>query len=345
MKIKLFLSLAFACLAASAYSQSISPNSRYSCYTLELTQKMQSVVSLPYASITVVDKRPDTSKAGYYYAYSSDQNVRKVCFRKNMEAEVSSFMNSYINYNTDSANKKIYAYIKKIWFGTYDTTDLKENKITLRTRKLSIKIEFYLNDQSCFYPLYRFDSTYNLEDMPGKQPSFALETGLIASLRKLSINIHVDTRKLQCLSRPQIDSFNAVSGNYPVLQETIAKKGVYMSLDQFRNNQPAYTKFRMRFRSSSDDVIIPGSGKGAEDTVVKAWAVCDGEKMYFRINNNYFALFKSGATYDFYGFDIHFKTSTGNRNTGLGIQMLTMMTSKATKSKPLQVNLENGEVY
>ncbi len=318
------------------------PDAKYSYHVLELTGIRDARIALPFQSIVVSDERSDTLKAGYFYSGRNGKVIKKVCFKNGMTTQVSFFVNSYFQFNTESKSS-ILACVKKMWFGTYDTTDIKENKLTVRSRKLIFRIEFYRKDQNCYYPLYRFDSTINMNGIIGNNLTSIVELALAASLKKLSRVGESNSLNLKCLSQRQIDSFNTISKRFPILKEKIAKKGVYMTVEEFRNNKPAYTDFSLKLGRGNDQLSV----KGIEGpSAVKAWAVSDGEKMYIRMANNYFEIFRSGYTYDFYGFDVFFHASApNNRTTPLGITLLNLMTVKRTSSRPFQLDLESGEVY
>jgi hypothetical protein len=342
MNLRHILLLTVVILTASDLYSQRPPNKSYDCYDIELGTSGEShSPSIPYSSIIVADERPDTMKAGYYYSGLKDKGAQRVCFDKGLQYQVNSFYNARIQRNTGTANS-ILACVKKLWFGTYDTTDIKENKLPIRTRKLFLKIEFYENDRSCYYPLYRFDTTINMNEMPGKSPAFVLETALNASVRKM-INNNINRQHTRCLSRHQIDSFNNTANTYPIQKEKVAKKGVYMSYIEFRNNEPAYTAFNVRYSKTGDVVTIPSADR---DSVINAWAISDGKKMYVRLGSNLFELFKSGDCYDFYGYDIYFQERRPNMyTTPIVVLPLMAITAKGTPRKPFQVDIETGEIY
>lgn len=335
------LALSFI-LAVSAYAQT-SLNDIYDCYFIKL-EKSDKKAKIPFQAVIITDERPDTAKGGYYYPGDKDRGIRKICFENGARNQVSSFLDSYMECDKQSETSVLIC-IKKIWFGTYDTTDIKENKLPLRTRKLILKFEIYLNNQTCYYPLYRFDSTFNMNRLPDRDPSYTLANALVASMRKLVAAIPSNYQNRQCLSRQQIDSFNSTHKLFPVLQEGIARKGVYMTLAQFKENQPAYKDFTIHFRKSEDILFIPG--KDIKDSLIKnAWGLCDGKKMYVKMGKNYFAISKSGSNYDFHGFDTFYKTSVSNPyTTPLGVWALNAANDKTNRSKPFQLNLETGEIY
>jgi len=325
-----------------SYSQT-QPGEKYDCHFINLVKTEVARVKVPFGSITVCDVRPDDSKAGYYYPGEKDNGVRIICFKGGITNEVLSFFNSRLQLNKDSKLSAV-ACIKKLWFGTYDTTNVKENKLTLRTRKLMLKMEIYLKDENCYYPLYRFDSTLNFDDLQSGDPSYVLGIALQKSLRKLANGGYTDYQKLRCISTCQVDSFNNVCNRFAVLNEKVAQKGVYLTLAQFQNNSPAYTEFNLQFNRSEDIITI--KGEDGEDVAVNAWAVSDGKKMYIRMGKNYFRLIKSGHNYDFYGFDTFFERPVINPySTAFIIALLNLAITKVNRPKPFQLNLETGEVY
>ena len=346
MNLKKIVLNAVAILIVLATHSQRPPNVKYDCYTIDLTSGTESIrIAAPYTSIIVADERSDTMKAGYYYPGIKDINCQKICFEKGLTHQLTAFFNSDRRQTTATPDRNVLACIKTLWFGNYDTIHYTEYVREERTRKLYLKIEFYRQDESCYQPLYRFDTTINLTSQVGIRPADALRSALEASVRRLT-NTGLASSGSACLTRPQIDSFNRRHHGYAILKEEVAEKGVYLSFEQFRDNKPQYTKFRRVFATGKlDKLFVPG--QNGKDSAIVAWAVSEGDKMFIQWNGNYFQMFRSGANYDFYGSDflyLPFRSTPqswevrGGRNHARDVDLLA-------KRKPFQLDITTGKVY
>lgn len=346
MNLKNFVLNAVAMLIVLATYSQRPPNSKYDCYTINLTSETESKhFPAPSTSIIVADERSDTMKAGYYYPGIKDINCQKICFEKGLTYQLSAFFNSDRRQPTLAPDKNVLACVKTLWFGNYDTIHYTEYVREERTRKLYLKIEFYRQDESCYQPLYRFDTTINLTTQVGIKPVDALRSALEASVRRLA-NTGLTSTGSACLTRPQIDSFNRRHHDYQILKGEVAEKGVYLSFEQFRDNKPQFTKFRRVFAPGKlDRLFVPG--QNGKDSSIIAWAVSEGDKMFIQWNGNYYQMFRSGNNYDFYGSDflyLPFRSTPqswevrGGHNNAREMDILA-------KRKPFQLDMATGKVY
>jgi hypothetical protein len=326
-------------------SEKDSPDAVFNCFpvNLDLIQSAEKRI-FPYKEIIVVDERPDTSKFGYWYSKKEPRGV-KLCIKSGFQKSVSSFINSYLKDNLNPSGNSILACIKKCWTNSDD----------YEYRTISLKIEFYIQAESCYYALYRFDQEFTGNKNEYSEPTESLEKAIIASISKLYQSKSITT-DMKCLSFGQIDSFNNQYKMLPVLKEKFAKKGVYMNFTQFKNNQPAYTEFETSLDERADALFV--RGKNLKDSAVTdAWGFSDGDNMYVRIKMNFFPLFRHGNTFDLYGFDSITESRVfnsvpppyyGNSSMSaldVGIQgLLGMIKSKSKNLKPYQVNMETGQL-
>lgn len=252
---------------------------------------------LPFASITVTDVRFDTTKLGYLTA-SIKENERRICL-SNAGKQIGSYLTDH--YASDSVvnGEKIFAFIKKLWIDDVGVDSVRYG--------FFFKIEYYLNREECFYPLYRFDTAMV---MHGELSTWGtwINKGLIASARKLFHTNQVNLDQLKCYSLRQIDSFNYAPKNIPILTERILRKGVYLSFYQFKNNKPAYRDFGIN--ADEDFDILYVQGKNLKDSAINdAWGFCDGSKLFIRVGQNFYPLHRVDHNFEYYGID-----KTGNHS-------------------------------
>lgn len=89
------------------------------------------------------------------------------------------------------------------------------------------------------------------------------------------------------------------SFEYPVLSLEKPTKGIYMNLDQFRQNEPVFTNFNFfennekntaRLESSGGKFIVSDDLGNARKITTQIWGFSTGEKIYIKNSNGYFTL-------------------------------------------------------
>jgi hypothetical protein len=87
----------------------------------------------------------------------------------------------------------------------------------------------------------------------------------------------------------------------PILKET-PRKGVYLTFNQFKNNQPAFADFDVSLSENADAIFV--KGKILQDSaIIDAWGFSDGKNTYIRVNSNFFLLLKAADNFEFYSFE------------------------------------------
>lgn len=329
------------------------------CLTIDIDSLVFSpAVSRPFSAIVVADERFDRTKLGYFYAPKKNE-LLKMCTKKNTAEGVADFLNNYFSRSSSQATDSVFVHLKKLWIKNDDPyANGKDAKIS--GYSIRLKAEFYLKRESCFYPLYRFDSTLYVEGTSEKAPGMLIRKGLTASVRKLNTSLF-PAQGLSCLSLSQIDSFNRASRNIPILKEVTPRKGIYLTFNEFRNNQPAFTDFKISFEERSDFLSI--SGKAINDSIVNdAWGFSDGTTIFIRHGKNFFPLFRAGGNFEFYAFNkitvdksfpypYYPSYQRGNNvanviNNGTGLLLSRITTkSKSSDIRLYTLDIETGKIY
>lgn len=247
------------------------------------------VQPLPFSRINVIDCRFDTTKIGYLFTSSTTERSA-ICLQGSVESYAGTFLNKY--YSNPSANKEeILACIKKLWI--VDTGQLNVSYV------LNFRIEFYVNRQSCFYALFRFDSTFALEGEPESWATL-LNKMIMASTRKLYQVDQINFQKLLCYSARQIDSFNFASRYIPILKDGFLRKGVYLNFGQFKRNQPAYADFEKSYEHGETFIYVKAKNLTDSSAINDAWGFCDGERLFIHFGPTFYRLFRSGDNFEFF---------------------------------------------
>lgn len=255
--------------------------------------------SLLFKNILIIDSRLDNSSKIGYYNHRKENKSKKISLLDDLTNVFSGFANSYFNLNDTSTSGIIYAYIKNFRINVVNSVDSLNMKSGY---VVSLKVEFYLRKESCNFPLYRFDSTGSgMIDFPDDVNEI-LGKWIKASFEKLTLPVTFNLQKRSCLSIHQIDSFNLVGRNYPILKTNQYNKGIFMTIDEFRQNKPSISEFKIN-RSKYYDFIYVKTKEKEDSVISDAFGYSDGKYIYIRFGYSFFTLFKSGDGFEFHGFD------------------------------------------
>jgi hypothetical protein len=254
--------------------------------------------SLPFKNIIIIDSRLDNSTKIGYFNHRKDNKSKKICLSDDLNKVFTRFTNSNFKFNDISASGSIYAYIKNFRINVVNTVA----SLDMQTGyMINLKAEFYLQNGSCYFPLYRFDSISNGRiDFP-KDVEEILSSWINAAFLKLSLPNTFNLQKKACLSAHQIDSFNLVGRNYPLLSAKQYNKGIFMTIEEFRQNKPGITEFRIERSDYLDRIYIKAKDK-SDSFILDAFGYSDGKKIYIRRGYSFFTMIRSGDGFEFHGF-------------------------------------------
>jgi len=329
------------------------PMDKYKRTNYELEPlKNKTPLSFPVSTIVVLDVRQDTTKFGYSIPGTLLSSFKQLCFDNGAATDIAFFLNqSFIPGSPQSAQKLLYC-LKKCWLTHTDTTDEYNHKFNTNSSKFYLKAELYLEKDSTCYPLYRFDSVFTYKKNPGSSSDNWIKKALLASLQNLNSVNPEKVVKRTSLKRAGINGYYADENHTVINTVTTPAKGVYLNIDQFKNNRPYYTSYEISYEKTVD--IMRVKEHDGNFSVIKTdWGYCDGEHFFMRIGQNYFRLFKCGYTYELNGSDLMDIGDPGSSNyttDGYWAPLLSgdRRISKGMglgRLKPLQLDMETGKVY
>ncbi|HSC36682.1 MAG TPA: hypothetical protein VLD19_02375 [Chitinophagaceae bacterium] len=357
------LPLLFAALNAACQdnlTDKDGPGHKYKRGYFELTAPKQTA-QFPFAidSIEVCDLRQDTSKFGYFRSGNVVNPTMQYCFKNGAVNEIAGFLNHSYNLHQEPGGQKLLYCLKKLWIINADTVNMQVRYPAQTRTRLYLKAELYLAKDSCFYPLYRFDSVFIF---PKPTTSFSIkwvEETLLQSLERIKSLRPEKVMRRTCVRQSDMNGYYSEEKRTAVAVADTPQKGVYMNVEQFKNNRPAYTEYEITFDKLAD-VMRVKDNEGNYTLISKDWGFCDGRQFFIRLGPNYFRLFKMGDTYDLYGTS---RMEIGQIRTptplvyGPGIsaggsflsaalgEALKSDKSRLGKLKPLQLDMETGMVY
>jgi len=247
-----------------------------------------------FNQIQVVDFRSDTSRAGIVRPDNGGQ--QEIVFR----ASTTSVLTSYLNFNYSRPNGKrsLLVVVKDLWLSTspdsmterYDKRDHFQRTLVWN---IAFRLEGYLQREGGYIPLAFLDTLVDWQGSNSASHMAGELPGLFSVFMDKLAAIDPDAvaRRRRIVSLSQIDSFSRVRFNYAMDTATQFVKGVYASIEDFKNNRPSITDYVLtKDRSSNLELNIRDS-EGKLYYTHTAWGVCDGKGVYVMMNGNLFPVF------------------------------------------------------
>lgn len=321
-------------------------------------------------NVNIIDARYDTCGIGYLssanhiiktgvklstYGKISKNGWPKIySFTASADSAIDNWVSAHLQVaESSSGNKKLLIVIKKLWLTSAAAPALNENGKKGQQNQgwdkgIICKLEFYLENENIYYPLYRVDSIYTLKDDVADDNELFITTVLISTMDKLftinTDNIIAKGRKL---------SFNDIQANYkkqqdlPILNASVFTKGVYKTFEEFKMNAPSLKEYEFREGEMGDLLYVKNDG--TEYPERNAWGFCDGKNLFINSGDKYSSLIKNQHTFYFEGLKgIERKAKHDVPYTSL-FNVITNTGRKVTKFKGIlkyyQVDMETGEVF
>lgn len=280
---------------------------KFNGITIEIPASEKKIKIFHIDSILVVDARPDTLSIGLAQNYNHKPYFINLLF--GFSTVMGQFVNDYV-VSDHSDSLSVVMIVKKFWISGIIKRDdnqnlngLQSDTVSRRITNLQARIEFYLKDRSDYYALYRFDSTLSKNRWASQDASELVEETLTASLSKLvsmSPGIHQMMNGKRKFSWDEIELHNHKRFDLPILNDSVYVSGIYLSFDEFKNNDPSEKNFEMS-KDKLTALIFVRQPDGKLVPVHDAWGYCDGRNLYIRSLSNYFLLQRRENSFYTYG--------------------------------------------
>ncbi len=349
---------------------------------VEIAAPVQRVSLKNIQGLKVIDARADTSAIGFMQKKTiepffgslnnatqnqTEQKINKrptfIALDNGLQKEAGKYVAETISFPVDTSFPGILMVIKKLWLS--DELNFNEPAYSsgrysgpasrdIWTSGADVKIEFYLQDKSDYYPLYRYDTVIT-EPMTISEyaPEFvSMALGLsVQKLQQMDNKITaIKTRRK--FSLQEINQHNENEFNIPVLTDGFLKKGVYMSFDEFKNNNPSQMDYELKQDKLTDIVYI----KQPNGTALPArgvWGYCDGKNAFIKSANNFFLLQRSANAFYIFGAKNIKRTETSSSsagtyysgNTTVIVPTLYNNSKALVQLEPFQLDWSTGKLY
>ncbi|MBK7374870.1 MAG: hypothetical protein KTQ13_03395 [Ferruginibacter sp.] len=330
-------------------------------------------------SVNVIDARDDSGAVGYYYIKRSEafkhgikpgeagkkgyDSWSKIYYcSPTLKDGFAEWISAYLQCRkNDSVKNNLLIVVKKLWLSPEaDKTGFDDDKTTPLTNEwdagVLCKLEFYLERDSIFYPLYRIDSIFTYKDRLNDYEGlrFVDNAGsFITSTLKKSLVKLADINPGEIIAKRRKLSFNEIYREYskktevPILKSVVLNKGVYKDFEEFKANSPSIREYELR-ESKMGDILYVKDGN-SEYPSRTVWGFCDGTDIFINSGDKYSKLVRRENTFYFFGIKgltrkskhVFLKSSALNyaANTGEKKSVYKM------ELKYYQVDMETGEAY
>jgi hypothetical protein len=239
-----------------------------------------------FDSIRVLDFRRDTSRIGLI---STGRNAQdEVLFHWPAADQLARYM--YAGYSSSQGGQSLLVVIKDLWISD------PQGYVNLNNPfwTLYFRLEAYLKKKDGYIPLTYLDTTvqrmsgYSLphaaaHQLPGLIDMFMQK---VAALDQLG-----GWAEKRTISYEQIDSFSRTRFDYPMDTVMHLMKGVYVNVEEFRNNAPSILQYELsNDKSGNMELRIPDENGHLYYTHT-VWGFCDGKQAYVMMDGNLFPVF------------------------------------------------------
>lgn len=285
-----------------------------------------------FHSVQVIDARDDTIAVGFYSVSreeavkyrveagasgkkeNTDAWSRVYHFSPSLKNGLTGWMNEYLQCRSnDSISNKLLVVVKKLWLSfqaekaRFDNTNI-SSAIDGWDAGVLCKLEFYLERDSVFYPLYRIDSVFTFKDLlydyagmrfVDNGPTF-LTIALTSSLDRLyGVKPEDIIGKRRKLTFAEIQQEYSRKKDMPLLHASVLNRGVYTSYDEFKNNAPSIKEYEFKEGAMGDILFVK---EGTQEYPTRnVWGYCDGSSIFINSGDKYSKLIRQSDAFYFYG--------------------------------------------
>jgi hypothetical protein len=346
---------------ASAQRDDNPNNLRVKMFELSVKTVAPGSLKLPFQSIKIMDSRLDTSKLGFRLSrrfLSSNSVFEKIMLSPGIEKGIENFYNEYYEHNFTTNGKVLLISVRKLWInnipaGQGENQKKDIDRLSLSQQDIHAKFEYFLGTENVYVPLKRIDTVFKLttdtkvEDYDPKDENklpflcFALEK----MVENINYELYIkDLEKKKKMSVEVIQEYNATAKNIPILNEPV-KKGVFLTFNEFKNNQPSVISFSKK-KIPKKKIYEITDEKG--NVILDYFAYYDGEKLAMakrladlfatNISQDNYGMYKVNNSFQFFESYLRYiYTNTGNINQDFRSYILVKV--------PRQVDMETGEIY
>lgn len=182
--------------------------------------------------------------------------------------------------------------------------------------KAEVAIDFIYQKDDKFYHLFRcigVEKSYGMDVTARHDDNIktAIEQ-CIKQFSRESIEQLLAKANPSTLSEMSKDFLSTLeTHDYPILTDSVMKKGIYQSFLDFRNNQPLTAQNLVIEKVNKTSKQLQNiyevkpyllEADGSKKSLKNIWGFSDGENLYIHHNKDFFLIDRDGNTFSFYGY-------------------------------------------
>lgn len=263
---------------------------------LQLEDKPHEVMGRNFNIIDVIDARPDTTFIGIFSTGFSGSRKEKVVLIPSLSQGLKEYIRkSFIMLPTQNS---IIIQINQLTLDEYTTYhNGKRVHATLKAH-----LSFFKKDNGDYYKIGETDYAFDKKGLGGKGKHLKNISELIDRVIQDRIDKGLGINEDQ-----RISGENPYSKQSPViLQADQLKRGVYMTFNDFKRNEPSFEDIEIKSSPDSTFSLFYSNNDGIRTEVTantKVWGFCDGKVAYLKQHGYYFDLNIQPDNVSFVGFD------------------------------------------
>ena len=310
------LLLIFLCAAGACFSQKTrkyhaDSSNIFTIKYLEIHPDINNTAgenhSLLFGNIEVFDVRFDTTNIGtwvasHYYPYIGYVfENRKINFDNGLADALKIYVSG--SYKQQYSDTTLVCFIKQFHLTRRDTAD-KNQSPNENFGELRTEVECYFKVTDKLYPATRIDTSFiNTVVVKENKVTESVNDLLISDFLKALFSKLNKINKAKVFQRTasemdEIDLKYMRRLNLPILRTNIYPKGVFVTFDEFKNNNPSITEFKIKKEKYKSISLLDKDGLAIN--TMKIFGFSDGSKLWISFGNYCFPLIKTGNAFEFY---------------------------------------------
>ena len=263
---------------------------------------------LPYARISIRDVRFDTSLIALYAKVNNGFGPRILNYKLDFAGGVENALNNYFNnlfkqQFTNSRNELV-CFIKT-FYATRRDSIVENGASNKNIAQMHLAADVFLKTDGLYYPAFRVD-TLLIETIKTRKKEVTDEVKenllsplcdmLTAKMTRINID-YVLNKKAFTDSFLQI-SYYSNRFNLPILTDTFYRKGIYKNFEEFKNNDPSVTHFKIKKEKFESISLIDEDGNYIN--TMRIFGFSDGKNCWIQHGNFCYPLIRMGNSFEFF---------------------------------------------
>jgi hypothetical protein len=300
--------------------------------------------------IDVIDMRSDTSRIGMFSDFNYKPNEFVVEKSKTLG-------NMFENELADRENDgySVLLVVQDFWLNEIRAQKIdKENqaKPEVHTSKVVCKMDVFIQDKNGYFPLTRIDTTvWNKKAVVLSYKNLLTGVFTIVNAKIETAVTHSNYQNKRKTNKEEIYAAYKQRFSYPAFACPCPKKGLYTSLEEFKNNMPYAENFIIKPNKKEPPSLYIVDNKGNETITRNVWGVSDGKNMYIMQKGMLFKLYKNDNAFYWMGvkyFDLRMHETPAAAPLGVGAEVgmeEPVATNVKIRLTPYLLHPETGEGY